>query len=61
MSTLTAPSLRKNGKQWHTPKSAFRPSSNLTPYSKRLALQKSASATKAKERELKAEKEEERQ
>ncbi|KAL9021264.1 MAG: hypothetical protein Q9185_001548 [Variospora sp. 1 TL-2023] len=61
MSALTALSLRKNGKQWHTPRGAFRPTSNLTSYASRISAQKSAAATKCKEREMKADKEEERQ
>ncbi|KAG6999272.1 hypothetical protein G7Y79_00036g072280 [Physcia stellaris] len=49
------------GKQWHAPRTAFRPTSGQTPYSKRIAVQKAASVTKAREREMKAEKEGERQ
>ncbi|KAL8709255.1 MAG: hypothetical protein Q9220_005998 [cf. Caloplaca sp. 1 TL-2023] len=61
MSTLTAPSLRKNGKQWHTPRPPFRPTSNLTSYKKRLIAQKITADTKLQEREMKSEKEAERE
>ena len=55
-------SLRlRPGKNWHAPKSAFRPNSKQTSYAKRLSAQKAAADVKAKEREMKAEKEEERQ
>ena len=49
------------GKQWHTAKSAFRPNAGQTTYEKRLAERKAQAITKAKEREMKEEKEEERQ
>ncbi|CAF9908349.1 MAG: hypothetical protein HETSPECPRED_008052 [Heterodermia speciosa] len=58
---LRAPGLRKNGKQWHAPRSAFRPTSGQTSYSKRVEAQKSLAVTKAREREMKDEKEAERQ
>ncbi|KAH8820349.1 Cgr1 family-domain-containing protein [Xylogone sp. PMI_703] len=49
------------GKQWHEPKSAFRPKAGNTSYEKRLEARKAAAAVKAKEREMKEEKEAERQ
>ncbi|EPE06310.1 rrna-processing protein cgr1 [Ophiostoma piceae UAMH 11346] len=49
--------LRKNGKQWHAPKKAFRPSSGLTPYEKRNKDRIALATMKAKEKELKDEKE----
>ncbi|KAH6634293.1 rRNA-processing protein CGR1 [Chaetomium sp. MPI-SDFR-AT-0129] len=53
--------MRKNGKQWHAPKKAFRPTSGLTSYAKRAKDRISQAATKTKEKELKEEKEAERQ
>jgi rRNA-processing protein CGR1 len=52
--------MRKNGKQWHTPKSAFRPTAGQTTYVKRMELKKAEQATKALEREMKKAKEDER-
>lgn len=49
------------GKQWHAPRKAFRPSSGLTSYEQRTKLRMSTSATKAREKEMKEEKEAERQ
>ena len=49
------------GKQWHAQKSAFRPTSGLTSYEKRTAERKAMTAMKAKEQEMKDEKEDERQ
>ena len=49
------------GKQWHAQKSAFRPTSGQTSYEKRTAERKAMNAMKAKEKEMKDEKEEERQ
>ncbi|MCJ1315492.1 hypothetical protein MMC15_000812 [Xylographa vitiligo] len=58
----TAPSVRKNGLPPHTvPRPPFRPTSSLTPYSKRLASRTALAATKAKEKEMKEEKEAARQ
>ena len=54
-------SLFATGKQWHAQKSAFRPTSGQTSYEKRTAERKAMNAMKAKEREMKDEKEEERQ
>jgi rRNA-processing protein CGR1 len=50
-----------SGKQWHAPKKAFRPASGLTSYEKRAQARIAQAATKAKEKELKEEKEAERQ
>ena len=52
--------LRKNGKNWHAPKKAFRPVSGQTPFAKRMQQDAVKKATKAKEQEMKDEKEEER-
>jgi len=53
--------LRKNGKQWHTPRKAFRPTARQTPYARRVAQKAVEAETKKLETEMKAEKEEERQ
>ncbi|KAI0021448.1 Cgr1 [Xylariomycetidae sp. FL0641] len=52
--------LRKNGKQWHAPRKAFRPGSGLTSFEKRAKARIELAATKAKEKEMKDEKEAER-
>ena len=49
------------GKQWHAQKSAFRPKAGQTSFEKRTQERKALAATKAKEKEMKDEKEEERQ
>jgi rRNA-processing protein CGR1 len=49
------------GKQWHQTKTAFRPTSGLTSFAKRQEEKKARDAVKAKEKELKDEKEAERQ
>lgn len=59
MSQVTG--LRKNGKQWHETKKAFRPTAGQTSYAKRVAKQAQEAETKKVESEMKAEKEEERQ
>jgi hypothetical protein len=46
------------GKQWHDNKTAFRPRTNQTSWDKRTAERKALAANKAKEKELKDEKEE---
>jgi hypothetical protein len=51
----------KAGKQWHEPKSAFRPKAGNSSYAKRLEERKAMGAVKAKEKEMKEEKEAERQ
>lgn len=53
--------LRKNGKQWHTPKTAFRPNAGQSSYAKRVAKQADEAEIKKLEGEMKAEKEEVRQ
>jgi len=42
--------MRKNGKQWHEPKKAFRPASGLTPYEKRAKDRVAMAMVKAKEK-----------
>ena len=53
--------VRKNGKQWHEPRKAFRPTAGQTSYVKRVAKQAQEAEVKKVEGEMKAEKEEERQ
>ena len=53
--------LRCVGKQWHAQKSAFRPKAGQTSYGKRTQERKAMAAMKAKEKEMKDEKEDERQ
>ncbi|CAK7239742.1 MAG: rRNA-processing protein cgr1 [Sporothrix thermara] len=53
--------LRKNGKQWHDTKRAFRPTSGLTSYAQRSKERIARATMKAKEKELKDEKEAARQ
>lgn len=49
------------GKQWHDNKTAFRPRANQTSWDKRTTERKALAAVKAKEKEMKEEKEAERQ
>lgn len=49
------------GKQWHQPKKAFRPNAGQTSYEKRAAKEKELAVIKAHEKEMKEEKEAERQ
>lgn len=49
------------GKQWHVQKTAFRPKAGQTSYEKRTAERKAMTTMKAKEKEMKDEKEGERQ
>ncbi|KAJ5915269.1 hypothetical protein N7454_011023 [Penicillium verhagenii] len=49
------------GKNWHDNKRAFRPTAGLTSYTKRQELRKHQDAVKEREREMKQEKEAERQ
>lgn len=74
---LTSSGIRKNGicshikirqkltlqvgKQWHTQKSAFRLNTGQKSYAKRIVERKAMETMKAKEREMKDEKEAERQ
>ncbi|RDW95248.1 rRNA-processing protein [Coleophoma crateriformis] len=53
--------MRKNGKQWHEPKKAFRPKAGNSTYLKRQEERQAMATVKAKEREMKEEKEAERQ
>lgn len=53
--------IRKNGKAWHHPSKAFRPTGGQTSYAKRVAKEARETETKKLEKEMKAEKEEERQ
>ncbi|KAL7927683.1 Cgr1 family domain-containing protein [Trichoderma austrokoningii] len=53
--------MRKNGKQWHALKKAFRPTRGLTSYEQRTKERAALAQMKAKEKEMKEEKEEERQ
>jgi hypothetical protein len=49
------------GKQWHEPKTAFRPKAGNSSFEKRQEERKAMAAVKAKEKEMKDEKEAERQ
>ncbi|KID68650.1 Cgr1, partial [Metarhizium hybridum] len=49
--------MRKNGKQWHEQKKAFRPSKGLTTFEKRAKERAAMAQMKAKEKEMKEEKE----
>ncbi len=49
------------GKQWHEPKAAFRPKAGNSSFEKRQGERKAMAAVKAKEKEMKDEKEAERQ
>lgn len=49
------------GKNWHDTKSAFRPNKGQTSYAKRMETQKTQTAVKEREKEMKEEKEAERQ
>ncbi|KAG4035732.1 hypothetical protein MFRU_001g05000 [Monilinia fructicola] len=60
-STVVPQGMRKNGKQWHPVKKAFRPKAGNTSYEKRKANDEAIAATKAKEKEMKEEKEAARQ
>ena len=53
--------MRKNGKQWHPTKKAFRPTAGLTSYEKRTKERALIAQVKAKEKEMKEEREEARQ
>jgi rRNA-processing protein CGR1 len=52
--------IRFAGKQWLPPKKAFRPASGLTSYEQRNKTRVAQAAMKAKEKEMKEEKETER-
>jgi hypothetical protein len=51
----------RTGKQWHEPKAAFRPKAGNGTYEKRQVERTAMAAVKAKEKEMKDEKEAERQ
>lgn len=53
-------SKKCTGKNWHLPKKAFRPTSGQTSYANRKASEKATQIVKAREQELKEEKEAER-
>lgn len=55
------PRLTQSGKNWHDSKKAFRPSAGLTSYAKRVEARKHQEAVKEREREMREEKETERQ
>jgi len=59
-STPALSGLRKNGKNWHAQKTAFRPTAGQTTYQKRMEQEQVKKATKAREQEMKDEKEQER-
>jgi hypothetical protein len=50
-----------SGKQWHEPKKAFRPKAGNNSYEKRAKERQALAAMKAKEKEMKDEKEADRQ
>jgi rRNA-processing protein CGR1 len=52
---------RSLGKQWHEPKKAFRPRAGNNSYEKRARERAALAAMKAKEKEMKDEKEADRQ
>jgi hypothetical protein len=52
---------KKNGKNWHENKAAFRPGTGHTSYAKRTEKQKQEAEVKKMEKEMKDEKEQERQ
>ncbi|EXJ78346.1 hypothetical protein A1O3_09507 [Capronia epimyces CBS 606.96] len=58
--TIQMPGMRVNGKNWHAPKKAFRPTAGQISYAKRKEQDKIKQAIKAKEQEMKAEKEQQR-
>lgn len=58
---LEQTNMESAGKHWHPQKSAFRPKAGQTSYEKRTAERKAMAAMKAKEKEMKDEKEDERQ
>ncbi|KAF2207855.1 hypothetical protein CERZMDRAFT_101881 [Cercospora zeae-maydis SCOH1-5] len=41
-----APGMRKNGKQWHEPRRAFRPTAGQSSYAKRVARESQAAEVK---------------
>ena len=65
VASLSPPYLNSSdfskGKQWHAPRSAFRPKAGNSTYEKRAEERKVIAAVRAKEKEMKEEKEAERQ
>lgn len=59
--TSAVAGIRKNGKQWHEPKKAFRKVTGQTSYAKRVQRESQAAEVKQIEKEMKQEKEDERQ
>ncbi|KAI9702013.1 MAG: hypothetical protein M1836_001357 [Candelina mexicana] len=61
--SMSAPALgmRKNGKQWRAPKTAFRPKAGNSSFAKRTQERKALTTMKAKEKGMRDEKESERQ
>lgn len=53
--------IRKNGKAWHHPSKAFRPTGGQTSYAKRVVKQAQEAETKKVEKEIKAERVAERE
>ena len=58
---MSVQGIRKNGKAWHNPSKAFRPTSGQTSYAKRVVRQAQEAETKKIEKEIKEEKEAERE
>lgn len=52
---------RTAGKQWHQPKTAFRPTAGLSSYEKRTRERRAQQEVRSKEKEMKEEKEAQRQ
>merc|ERR1712224_68366 len=57
MGTSKPLGMRKNGKQWHEPKKAFRPTRGLKSYERRTQERALMAQVKAKEKEMQEEKE----
>ncbi|TAQ89555.1 hypothetical protein B7494_g2111 [Chlorociboria aeruginascens] len=53
--------MRKNGKKWHSPRRAFRPKAGNSTFEKRQAERQAMAAVRAKEKDMKDEKEADRQ
>ena len=58
---MSVQGIRKNGKAWHNPSKAFRPTSGQTSYAKRVVRQAQEAETKKIEKEIKEDKEAERE
>lgn len=59
--SISVVGIRKNGKQWHEPKKAFRRTGGQKSYAKRVARESQTAEVKQIEKEMKQEKEDERQ